>query len=165
MIGYLVVAVRCLLCCVLLVSTSTKLRDFPAFLTWLRRLRMVPERRIRQVGVLMTAIEAVTCVLVLLDLAGLVLAAVTMAFFAGATGYLVRRGITVPCRCFGAATAPMGMVEVARNSLLALVATAAAVVSPQPVPPVPAIILAVLLGGGVGLVVTRLEDVRTLFVP
>jgi hypothetical protein len=167
-IGYLVLSTRCLLCAVLLVSVSTKLLDFPAFLDWVRRLTVVPERRVPTVGVLMTVAETATLVLLIVPawLAGLVSAAVTMSFFAGSAVFLVRRGIAVPCRCFGEATAPMGVVEIVRNTLLTAVATAAAAVTvldPQPTPPAPAIILAILLGGAIGLVITRLDDLRLMF--
>lgn len=168
MTGYLVFTVRFLLCVVLLVSTGSKLRDFPAFVAWVRGLPVLPERRARGVAVAMTAAEAVAMVLLLVPtfVAGLSLAAVLLAFFAAAAAFLVRRGVAVPCRCFGAGRAPLGVADVVRNTLLTAVATAAAVITvlaPRPVPPVPAIVMAALVGGALGLVVTRLDDVWRLF--
>lgn len=176
MTGYLVLTARCTVGMVFLISTVTKLNGragFLAFLDWLRELTVVPEHWVVAVGVLMVTAEAVTLVLLPSPAtypAGLALAAVTMAFFAGAAAYIVRRGIAVPCRCFGAAVAtpPMGRVEIARNLLLTLVATwaaAVAVLDPQPASPAPAIILALLLGGALGLVITHLDDLRRLFAP
>jgi hypothetical protein len=40
-----------------------------------------------------------------------------------------------------------------------------AVFGPQSTVPVPEIVLAVLLGGAIGLVTTRLDDLRELFAP
>lgn len=174
MTGYLVLVARCLLAAVLLLSTTTKVNGragFQAFRDWVRDLRAVPERRVTQVAMLMTAVETITLLLLALPgtyPAGLVLAAVTMAFFAGSAVFLMRRGITVPCRCFGASASgrPMGATDIVRNLLLTVIATTAAAVAVLAAPPIPssaAIILAVLLGGALGLVITRLDDLRQLF--
>lgn len=176
MIDYLALTARCVVGTVLLVSVATKLNSragFVAFLDWLRELTVVPERRVLVLGASMVAVETVTLVLLLPQatyLAGLALAAATMAFFAGATMFLVQRGIAVPCHCFGAAASrrSMGPVEFGRDLLLAAIAAFAAVVavfSPQSTVPVPEIILAVVLGGAIGLVTTRLDDLRQLFAP
>jgi hypothetical protein len=173
MIGYLVLAARCSLVTVLLLSTATKVNrraGFHEFLSWVRSLTVVPRRWVTRVGVLMVAVEAITLLLLVLSAtysAGLILAAMTMAFFAGSAAILVRRGIAVPCHCFGtpATRRPMGTVEIVRNTLLTVIATAAAaivILEPPPVPPISTSILAALLGGAVGLVVTRFDDLRLL---
>jgi hypothetical protein len=174
MTGYLVFAARCCLVTVLLLSSATKLPwrgGFSEFLNWVRDLTVVPRRWVVRVGVLMVAVEAITLLLLLLPViyaAGLVLSAVIMAFFAGSAVFLVSRGIAVPCRCFGAPVTrrPMGPVEIARNTALCAIATTAAVIvilDRPPLPPTDTSILAALLGGAVGLVSTRLDDLRQLY--
>lgn len=171
MTGYLVLVARCLLAAVLLLSTTTKVSgraSFQAFRDWVRDLTVVPPRWVTRVAVLMTAVEAITLLMLALPAtypAGLILAALVMASFAGSAAVLVRRGITVPCRCFGAASAgrPMGATEIVRNILLTAIATSAAAAAVLAAPPIPAgaaIILAILLGGALGLVGTRLDDLR-----
>ncbi len=59
--------------------------------------------------------------------AGLALGAVTLAALAAGALVTVRRGIAVPCRCFGASESPMSTWHVARDLLLALLASVAAV--------------------------------------
>ncbi|MEO3748741.1 MauE/DoxX family redox-associated membrane protein [Plantactinospora sp. B5E13] len=174
MTGYLVLVARFLVGAVLAVSIATKVGGrtaFPDFLGWLRELTVVPHRYVRTVGVAMLTTETAALVLLVptaTSVAGLTLAAVTIAGFAGSIAWLSRRGVSVPCRCFGVSTRPMGRAEVIRNVLLSLLAGAAAVAAPaarQPELAQPETLLAALFGGAVALFVIRLDDVLELFAP
>jgi hypothetical protein len=170
--GYLVLAARVTLGLVLLTSITTKIRDrgaFREFLGWLRRLTVVPARLVVAVGVAMVLAEAAALVLLAVPAAypgGLALAAGMTAFFAAAIGWTRRRGVVVPCRCFGRATTPMGPVEIVRNLVLTAMGAAAAItaqLSPPPGPSPVIVVQAALLGGGLAMVVVRLDDVVRLF--
>ena len=99
---------------------------------------------------------------------GLAAAGCVVAFFAGATGWLIRRGITVPCQCFGTSTKPMGAAELVRNLLLTAVSWSAALalfLGARPAPSASDGLPAAVLGVALALVVVRLDDVVELFRP
>jgi hypothetical protein len=79
-------------------------------------------------------------------------------------GVIIRRGMSVPCRCFGASSRSVGAAHLTRNLALAALAAAAAVavavyrgtgLSPEP----PEIWLALLSGAAVAAVIIRLDDI------
>jgi hypothetical protein len=172
MAAYLVLAARVTLGLVLLASIITKIRGrgaFAEFLGWLRRLAVVPTRLVVAVGVAMVLAEASALVLLAVPAAypaGLALAAGMTACFAAAIGWIRRRGVLVPCRCFGRATAPMGPVEIVRNVVLTAMGATAAIgaqLGPFPSPSPAVVAQAALLGGGIAMGAVRLDDVVRLF--
>ncbi|MEN3308412.1 MAG: hypothetical protein V7603_4614 [Micromonosporaceae bacterium] len=171
MTGLLVLTVRTVLALILLVSLATKARDRAGFLDWVRTLAVVPQRSVPAVGTALAAAEGAALVLLVLpptQAAGLVLAGCVLAFFAGAVGWIVRRGVSVACRCFGESSKPMGTTEVIRNALLSLAAWSAALAAllgAAPLPPAADAAPALLLGTGLALVVVRLDDIVQLFSP
>jgi uncharacterized membrane protein YphA (DoxX/SURF4 family) len=80
----------------------------------------------RVVALALPVIElAVAAALVVEPAVGAVAAIATLAAFTVFLVGRIRAGVTVPCRCFGAAsTAPVGWATVARNGALAAVAVA-----------------------------------------
>ena len=83
--------------------------------------------------------------------AALVLLGTFTVFLAGA----VRRGVTAPCNCFGAARAdPVSVVDLGRHGLLALLAVAA-LFAPEPRIPGPLAIAAVVVATVAGAVELR----------
>ena len=78
----------------------------------------------------------------------------------------VRRGVTAPCACFGSGgRTPLSGVHLARNAcLLAILVAGAASVGLERWPPGPAAAaLAAATGGVSALLLTRLDDLTTLF--
>jgi hypothetical protein len=138
-------------------------------------LDVLPRRwRVRTAGVVAVA-EAVTVAALT---GGLVLALVgagalllTLGFLAAATlltaftvaiGLMLRRGERVPCHCFGASEVPLGPAHVVRN----LVLLALAVVGPfTPAGGYTAagVALVVVAGAVIAALVTRFDDLVTLF--
>jgi len=168
MTGYLLVSARALLGAVLLVSAGSKTRGraaFAGFAAWLGQLTVVPANRIKPVAVLVVAAEAVAVPLLAIPataILGLALAAGLMVMFAAAIGAVTRRGVSVPCRCFGVSARPLGAAHVTRNILLAAVAAAAAVaasVSRGSGPGASGTALALLTGIAAAAVIVRLDDI------
>ncbi|MEU4174566.1 MauE/DoxX family redox-associated membrane protein [Streptomyces sp. NPDC026589] len=100
--------------------------------------------------------------------AGLGIAAVLLAAFTALAVAAARSGRRTPCRCFGRTTTPLGAVHAVRNSILLAVAVtglvAVAVGGPGTGDPV-AVLTASLAGAVLGLLVTALDDLVTLFRP
>ncbi|MER5784000.1 MauE/DoxX family redox-associated membrane protein [Streptomyces mobaraensis] len=97
---------------------------------------------------------------------GFGLSAGMLAVFAVGILMTVRRGVGVPCRCFGASVTPLGMRHVGRNLLLAAggVCGIVSVTSPGQVATAGAALAAccgVVLGG----LVAVLDDIFELFRP
>jgi methylamine utilization protein MauE len=168
MTGYLLVSARGLVAAVLLVSAGSKLRGraaFAGFGAWLGQLTVVPANRVTPVAALVAAAEAVAVPLLAIPataIPGLALAAGLMAAFAAAIGVVTRRGVSVPCRCFGVSARPLGAAHVTRNILLAAVALAAAAVAalrPGPAPGPADTALALLTGVAAAAVIVRLDDI------
>jgi hypothetical protein len=135
MSGQAVLTVRVMLALVLLVSVISKTRGrsaFAVFRHWVGELRVVPERLSATVAATLTAGEAVALALLVVPataVAGLALTAAIMLVFAAAIAVIIRRGVSVPCRCFGGSSRPMGRLEIARNLVLALLAASTAAVA------------------------------------
>jgi hypothetical protein len=168
MTGYLLVSARTLMGAVLFVSAGSKVRStaaFAGFGAWLGQLTVVPANQIKYVAVLVVAAEAVAVPLLAIPataIPGLALAAVLMIAFAVSIGVVTRRGVPVPCRCFGASARPLGPEHVTRNILLAAVAIAAAAMaslSPGPALGAASTGLALLTGIAAAAVIVRLDDI------
>ncbi|BCJ34631.1 hypothetical protein Athai_21340 [Actinocatenispora thailandica] len=83
----------------------------------------------------------------------------------------LRRGEAAPCRCFGASSAPLSRVHVARNVLLALAALAGAWLAPGGVAAIPVapglgvagVLVALVAGAVAAALMVRLDEVVDLF--
>lgn len=89
-----------------------------------------------------------------------------LAMFTAALGLAMRRGQRAPCRCFGASERPIGPAHLARN--VALLAVAAAGLGARLTGSPGAVglqetIAALLVGGTVGFLITRWDDLLFLF--
>ncbi|GAB3933752.1 methylamine utilization protein MauE [Kribbella albertanoniae] len=97
--------------------------------------------------------------------AGFLLAVLLLLAFTAAIVVTLRRGIRKPCKCFGAATTPLGRAHVVRNVLLlaaavaGLVAGATSTASAEPA----GVAIAAVAGLVGGLLVTRFDDLVELF--
>ncbi|MFC4014993.1 MauE/DoxX family redox-associated membrane protein [Nonomuraea purpurea] len=102
---------------------------FPGFEGSVRALRLVPARWARAVAAGVIGVEIVVAGLLVTPwyTGGLALAAGVLAVFAVVAMVTRRRGLAVPCTCFGPGTAggpPLGTPHAVRNALLAGVAIA-----------------------------------------
>lgn len=174
---YLIVGARALLGLVFLVSVGGKIAGggrgaaFAAFVAYVRSLRVVPPVLVRPVALTVTAGEAAVCVLVAAPVrgaatAGFLVAAALLTAFTVGIAKAVRRGVTAPCRCFGASSTPLGTPHLVRNAVLWAVALAGALAAPAAQNASPG---GAVMAGGAGLVagavVTQLDHLRTLFRP
>ncbi|WP_163509045.1 MauE/DoxX family redox-associated membrane protein [Fodinicola acaciae] len=96
---------------------------------------------------------------------GFVVAAVLLAAFAAGIAAALRRGVAVPCRCFGASSRPVGRHHVVRNVILAGLSVAGAVGSPAAPPSPTAVLIAVAAGLLAGVLVAMLDELIGLFLP
>ncbi|MEW2298786.1 MauE/DoxX family redox-associated membrane protein [Streptomyces sp. NPDC006655] len=124
---YLFLGCRALLLVVFLVAVTGKTRSsaaFAEFTSSVVALRLLSRRASRTVAAAVVGTELVATVLLAVSataLAGFVVTiGLLLAFLTGITVAL-RDGRAVPCRCFGASTAPLGPVHVVRNLALAAV--------------------------------------------
>lgn len=129
--GYLVLVASSTLWVVFAVSAVSKLRNrtaYAAFAASTRRLLPAGSpAAARVVATLVAGAEvAVVLALPVLPAVGLALAAILLSAFSVAIGVAVRRGVTAPCRCFGASSRPLGASQAARNAVLALLALSGA---------------------------------------
>lgn len=98
---------------------------------------------------------ALAAILLAAPRAGGVAALVLLAAFTAFVGRTLRRGLAVPCNCFGAARAePVSRVDLLRNLLLGGLAVAALLPS-EPVLPEPGEALAALAAAGAGFAAFR----------
>lgn len=176
-VSYVVVFSRCLIGAVFLVSAISKLRgrrQLREFVTSLRSMRLVPERLLTPVAVLVAVAELAVPLLLapypappVMAAAGLIVAAMLLTAFAAAIVIVLRRGVAASCRCFGGSgSTPFGRHHVARNAVLTLVALLGAYASlRQPALDWAAVTLAAPLGIVGALIVTRLDDLIELFGP
>jgi hypothetical protein len=112
-------------------SAVTKARDRAAFRDSLEPFGVAPERR-RAVAAGVIASEVLVVPLVLAPpsaIAGFALGGVLLAVFAVAIARVVRAGLAVRCRCFGAEGAVLRVAHVWRNAALAGVAALGAVLA------------------------------------
>ncbi|GAB2687247.1 MauE/DoxX family redox-associated membrane protein [Nocardia thraciensis] len=129
--SYAVLACRCVLAGVFLVSLAGKLRSrtaFEEFVTATAALLSAPGRPAKVVAVgTITAEIAVVCAMVFEPSRrlGLIMAVAVLVCFTVALVRALLRGAAAPCRCFGASDTPIGIRHVIRNIVLAAVAAAA----------------------------------------
>jgi methylamine utilization protein MauE len=108
------------------VSAVTKLRNRSAYAAFVRSSRqLLPpgSRLVTQAAVVVVSAEVATVVLLpVLPVAGFAVAAVLLATFSVAILAAVRRGVSAPCRCFGASSRPLGRSQAVRNATLTALA-------------------------------------------
>jgi len=164
---YLALTCRCLIGVVFAVSAFSKVRSaaaFRDFSAWLGRLPL-PAVRGRGAAAVMAGTEVVIVVALLLPWtaqAGLALAAVTLAAFAGGTAVAVRRGVQAPCQCFGTSSRPLGFRHASRDLLLCAAAAAGAASGGAAARPV-AVVLCLAAGLIAAALVVFLDDITALF--
>lgn len=136
---YLVLVAAGTLWVVFAVSAASKLRghaSYTAFVTSTRRLLPTRFRWARQAALLVVVAEtAIVLALPVVPVVGLAAGAALLGAFSVAIVGAVRRGVSAPCRCFGASARPLGVAQAVRNALLALFAVggaAAASAVPDP---------------------------------
>lgn len=172
MVTYLMITARATLGIVLTVSIFHKLvprRAFREFVDWLTAVTGTSVRLALPLAVAILLAESVVLVLIAVNrtaVPGLLLGAAMMITYAIGIGWFTRHGVSVPCRCFGAATSAMGRVEIARNAGLAILCTFAASVSAAAQPlPVALTAQAALVGCGLAMVTIRFRDIVRLYRP
>jgi hypothetical protein len=174
--NYFVYGVRGMLTAVFLIAVVGKAGRagaFSAFAESLRPLAAGPGPAVRAVALAVVAVEGAICLALILPhtpatLAGLLGATALLAVFTVVIARSLGRGTTVPCRCFGRSTAPLGRAHVVRNGLLASVAGvgAAAVVTGPAGGSDPGMVAVAWCAGAVaGGLVTVAEDLVSLFRP
>ncbi|MFI6505082.1 MauE/DoxX family redox-associated membrane protein [Nonomuraea typhae] len=164
---YVTIACQALLAGVFVVAVAGKVRGRAAFgeyVASIAALGFVPWAR--PVAGALVAAEILVAVS-LATPAGLGAALLLLAVLTTGIVLGVRRGRRVPCRCFGAAAAPLGPTHVVRNLVLAGVACAglaARVLGGSAAAADPAGVAVALAAAAAGvLVVVRLDDLVSLF--
>ncbi|GAA2454815.1 MauE/DoxX family redox-associated membrane protein [Streptomyces macrosporus] len=175
----LAIGVRCLIGVVFLVSSVGKVlgrRRFGDFVAAIRRVPAVPTQRATAVAAVVVAAEFAVWILLVIPTpltaaVGCALAAVLLAVFVIGIASALGHSVAVPCRCFGASTAVLGLPHLIRNAILALLAAAGAVsalwaasASTGTAPGVETVVAA-LAGALLGGLVVVLDDVLELFLP
>jgi hypothetical protein len=129
--AYAALTCRGLVGLVFAVSAFTKIRNVTAyreFASWLASLP-VPLAGSGALAPILAGAEAAIVVLVAVPataVAGLVLAAFTLAFLTAGTAVAVSRGARVSCQCFGPSRAPLATRHILRNGFLLVVAATGA---------------------------------------
>jgi len=178
-VAYLALTCRCLLGVVFLAAVATKVRGATAFGRFADSLvpfAGVRYRWRRPVAVGVVAAEAAVPVLLAVPAwtpAGFGWAVLVLAAFTTVIVRSLRRGIRVPCHCFGPSARPLGPGHVTRNVALGLVGLVGAVTtlvgavaapSAAPTNPTPAAVLAAAaLGLALAVPVLWLDDLVDLF--
>ena len=170
--GYAITACRLILAGVFVLSAVEKVRAPKAFVDGVGSFRLLPERFVRAGAYAVLVGEVCSAGLLAFPqtaLAGFVLAAVVLALFTAAIAQAIRRGLNVPCPCFGVSTAPVGPRHIIRNLILIAVAvTGAAGIGLAGVhqhAAVAGIVIAATLAAVVVLLVRFTDDLAGLFFP
>ncbi len=157
------------------VTTKTRAGAFRAFVDSAGPLTLVPRKWRRRVAIPVIVVEATLFVVLstwfvlggirLLALTTFLSAVVLLAAFTGALTLSLRRGDRMPCRCFGATSAPLGAAHVVRNAVLLLVAaTGAAAAVTEPAGGRPAGLgVAAAAGLVTGVLAVLADDIIDLF--
>lgn len=150
-------------------SAYGKVREQSAFARSLADFHVPPRVRV-PVAAAVTAAEVAVVPLVLVPVtavAGLALGAVLLFGFAAVVGLTVRRGRRPRCRCFGTVGAPLRGAHVVRNSVLATIATAGAVVAAtyQAAPPIGSFVVAGVLAAVLLAAVANFDDLVEVVAP
>jgi len=113
--------------------------------------------------------EAGTAVLLLLPwtaLAGAILAVALFGVLTAGVVVVLRKRMRVRCACFGSSGATLAPVHAVRNALLLLGAVGATATAwAGPIDTAAALAVAVVAGGLLGLLLTRLDDLVFLIAP
>ncbi|MGW4641190.1 MauE/DoxX family redox-associated membrane protein [Sphaerisporangium sp. NPDC004334] len=130
MITYVAIVCRVALVVVFAASFFGKVRSRKAFYEFALTLRAVPMRSPRWAmpvaGAVVAAEGAVPLLLISTATAplGFFLALLLLLAFSAVTAWSLRRGVTVPCRCFGTSRSSLGMRHLVRNAILIAAAAA-----------------------------------------
>ncbi|WP_051579862.1 MauE/DoxX family redox-associated membrane protein [Pseudonocardia acaciae] len=169
--GYVVIGCRCLVGLGFALAAASKLRNRAAFDQFVGAVRAVFPRLSGRHGVVAAALVAATeaAVPVLLVApgtapAGVALACLALLGFTAAVVTALRRGSTVPCRCFGGSSAPLGRHHLVRNGVL-LAAAALAAIAPRDAGELAGIAVAVGAGASAALLVARFDELVDLLLP
>ncbi len=158
------IACRFTLFLVFVASASGKVRNdaFSGFVTTLRVLRLAPAAWARPLAFLVVAGEAVAAgLLVVWSTAGLALSGLLLLVFCVAIEVAVRRGVKVPCRCFGSSADLLSRRHLVRNGmLLALVALGLAASGPDA--DLAGLVFAAVTGISAAALVIRFDDLVVL---
>jgi hypothetical protein len=149
-------------------SAATKVTGaaaYTAFRRWLTAGPGVPARLARPLAPVMIVAEAATAVAAAVPASatgGFAAAAVLLAVFSAGIRSMMRRRVTVPCRCFGAGRGAPGALHLIRNGALWLIAItggghAFAGTSPTPFGTGQAV--AALAGAATALLLINLEEI------
>ncbi|MEV0460735.1 MauE/DoxX family redox-associated membrane protein [Catellatospora methionotrophica] len=172
--SYVEVAGRLLLVTVFGIALAGKVSSrsaWAAFEASLRDMDVVPVARLSAAARASAAAElaVIACLLIpgkIAGFAGFILAAGLLAVFTVAIALVVRRKRAVPCRCFGASAIPLSGRHLARNGALIAVALAGAVAVPATTGlPIPAAVLAGVVGAVAGMLVAAMDDLVALVRP
>lgn len=169
------VLARSALSAVFLFSAGAKLHTATAraaFADAVAAFGAVPRSWSRAVGALLVAVElaiAIGLCLAATSRASLAGAGLLLVLFALALGNGLRRGVLLPCACFGASRAPARLIEVWRNLLLAGLAAAGAARDGSPAGllsgPAAATVDRLLLAFFLALLAAGFVDYTDLFTP
>jgi hypothetical protein len=124
---------------------------------------------VRPVALAVTGTEAAIVLLLLVPattILGFSLAVAMLFVFSTGILKIRRRRATVPCRCFGASTTPLGIRHVIRNVALMLVAGAGVLAdfAPDQAADLPGILVAAGVGIVLALLLVAFDDLIELFV-
>ncbi|MFE9203515.1 MauE/DoxX family redox-associated membrane protein [Micromonospora sp. NPDC007230] len=171
---YLAIGCRSLLAAVFAVAVAGKLRNREAFAEFVRsiqRMAIVAPSLTRPAAIISVGAEIVVALLLVTPApgpgaAGFALAAGLLVVFTVVIVGSLRRGTTVPCRCFGRSEIPLGRRHVLRNALLVAVAAAGLLASlPGAAVDAGPAVVATVTGGVLGALVTVLDDIVYLVAP
>ncbi|GII86308.1 methylamine utilization protein MauE [Sphaerisporangium siamense] len=168
---YLEIACRCLIGLTFVFAAVSKIIGRGAaagFVATIRELRPLSRGTARLVAATVVAAEFAVPALLLAPATarlGFLLAVALLAAFTAGIVTVLRRRVSVRCRCFGPSGAPMAPHHVARNAVLALVAvTGLVAASAGPAPADPgALVLVAATAGVVAIVVVMLDEIVDLF--
>lgn len=154
---------------VFLVSATAKLGSFGGFVAAIRQVRLVPGRWPRPIARTVVAAEGAVAGLLLLPagfaVAGFVLAILLCVVFGLMIELSVRRGIRVPCPCFGASADFLNRRHLVRNGILVAVAATGLAGFDLGRLAVAEIALGVVVAVFVAAVVIRFDDVVAVVLP
>jgi hypothetical protein len=155
-------------------SAATKVAGRAAyadFRGWLGSAAGVPRSLAAPAAAVTIALEAVAAWAVLVPAlapAGFAVAAVLLAAFSAGVHSMVRRRVTVPCRCFGTGHRPPGPAHLVRNAILFAVAASGLALTAAGAGPPPLgadAVLACAAGATAALLLVNLDELVVLYRP
>jgi hypothetical protein len=152
---------------VFLASAISKLRHFGEFSRSLPALAPVRPGQAEPLATTVITAEAAVPILLLFPATvfyGFALAGALVAAFTAVIGIALKRGRRAPCRCFGAASAPLGPSHLVRNFIL-LTSTLAGGLALGAQPPHAAGLVVAIAAGLLGaILIVAMDDIAFLFV-